>query len=428
MAAALCRAVVCGLTIGAISSVPAAGQSVSEPFIAAVTAESTFVRSGADSRYYPLGQLFTGDVVKVIGEKSGWARVATAGPAFAEFFGFIKHPRAEAGALEISTDGKSALVIDTLDLFAPNLDAGYDPASSWKPVMTVPPQRTLRLIETVAYQGDVVHRVALPGDAQVWIDMRHLRNATPAEIVAWEAALADAPVETGPPAPEVREVSVIPVEQSQPKANVGAAIEPATPAPKTERAAAPRPANPNAATRTAEKRLARIMLDDLEAAYARMLNESIEEAEVEPLRQLYIDLASRNPGNRPITHFAASRARQLALWAEVQQQKAELAELRVKARLAAQDAETSRMNLEATEEYVAVGRLEASTLYNGETLPQLLRLRDTVMGRTLGYLQTGKEFDLVPMIGRRVGIVGNRAYHGGLRVVVITPRRIDVLD
>jgi hypothetical protein len=32
------------------------------------------------------------------------------------------------------------------------------------------------------------------------------------------------------------------------------------------------------------------------------------------------------------------------------------------------------------------------------------------------------------MLGRRVGVVGERAYNGGLRLTLIKPQRIDPLD
>lgn len=440
MAAARDRIAVCGLMIGSALCVlePAAGQAAGEPYLAAVTQESVLVRSGADARYYPFGQVVAGDVVRVVGEKSGWARVATEGPAFGEFFGFVKHPRTEAALFEVSPDGLSGVTTAPIDLFAPNLDAQFDPSSSWKPTMTLPPQRTLRILETVVLEGEVVHRVVLPPDAQGWIELASLRPATPVEIASWEAALA----EVGPPPPPqatAPEVPVVPVTQpalGAPKANVGAAIEadqaPAPMLPAATAAAPPtapavKPKDPRVLKRTAEQRLAQIMLEDLEAAYARLMAEPLEEAEVEPLRQLYVDLAGRNPGSRPITHYASVRAKQLALWAEAQDQKIAIAELRARARKTAQDAEAARLVLEANAEYVAVGRLEASTLYDGTKLPKLLRLRDPATGRSLGYLVPDEKFQTTMLVGKDIAIVGETFYHGGYQVNVIKPVRVDVM-
>jgi hypothetical protein len=212
--------------------------------------------------------------------------------------------------------------------------------------------------------------------------------------------------------------------------NQAVAIEPdPQPAPAEEAVAETPPAlRPAPPRRSAEARLAQIMLQDLEAAYARLLAEPIETAEVDPLRGLYLDLAKRHTDSRPIAQYAATRARQLELWAEVQQRKIELAALRDRARQTTVEAEESRLALESMQRYVAAGRLEASIIYDGKNLPKLFRIRNTETGRTLGYVQPDDRFDFAALLGRPVGVVGERAYNGGLRLTLIKPQRIDALD
>jgi hypothetical protein len=149
---------------------------------------------------------------------------------------------------------------------------------------------------------------------------------------------------------------------------------------------------------------------------------------VDPLRGLYLDLAQRHTDSRPIAQYASTRARQLELWAEVQQRKIELATIRARARQTTLDAAEARLGLESMQQYVAAGRLEASIIYDGQNLPKLVRLRNPATGRTLGYMQPDERFDFAAMLGRRVGVVGERAYNGGLRLTLIKPQRIDVLD
>ncbi len=415
-----------------------------EAYLATVIEDRVVVRSGADARYYFFGEVQTGDVVKVLGEKSGWARVATEGPAFEEFFGYVRYPKTETGQLHVDEAGTSAVTIATVDVFAPNLDAQGDPGSSWKPVIGLPPQRVLRVIETsFTTDGQCVHRVALPPDAQGWIDVAKLRPATPVEIATWQAAVAEVPAEEiGPPEPVALAAApgVEPVPDfAQPSLgrltpNVGAAIvesEPAppatAPAPVVTEAPPPR-IDPAAQKRAAEIRLARIMLDDLEAAYTRLLAEPVETVEVLPLQQLYLDLASRQPGSRSITRHAQGRAKQLQIWADAQESKLEIAELRAAAMRTAEDAHASRQVIDAGETYVATGRLETSMLYDGTRLPKLLRVSDPETGRTIGYIQPTAETDYAELLGRRIGVVGNVEYNGGFRVHVIDPRRIDVLE
>ncbi|MHC4083283.1 MAG: hypothetical protein ACYS15_13285 [Planctomycetota bacterium] len=435
MAAVLRRVLICGLllTPGVALTGPAAAQTGEPfPYLAALTADD-FVRAGADSRYYPCGRLRTGDVVKVLGEKAGWARVSTSGPAFQEFFAYIKYPKSETARFRLDEQGKSGTTTGPTDLFAPNLDAKYDPRSSWKPTVTLQIDRTLTVLETATYEDDIVHKVRLPADAEGWVALSRLRRAMPAEVAAWEAALAKAKAQKPPAmaqaaAPEAEALPQPPLGRVTP--NQGATIEPDTPAAPAADATAEAPPAPKAKVprRSAEARLAQIMLQDLEAAYARLLAEPIETAEVDPLRGLYLDLAKRHTDSRPIAQYAETRARQLALWAEVQQRKIELAALRTRARQTAVEAEESREVLESMQRYVAAGRLESSIIYDGKNLPKLFRIRNPETGRTLGYMQPDDRFDLAAMLGRRVGVVGERAYNGGLRLTLIKPQRIDALD
>ncbi|MCH7798900.1 MAG: hypothetical protein IID28_10720 [Planctomycetes bacterium] len=428
----------CLVTVGtsALTGRVAAQTEQAFPYLATVTTEE-FVRAGADVRFYPFGRVQTGDVVKVIGEKAGWARVATVGPAFEEFFGYVRYATSSIPSFRLSLDGASGSTIGPTDIFAPNLDARMDPASSWKPATTLAANRTLRVIETTTLATEVVHKVVLPADAEGWIDLQRLRPATPAEVSVWEAAMKEStgapPVSRAPDrpampitlapithAPSARApITQAPVGRAAP--NVGMAIEvPPAMVPNTPVAVRPRPVSP-------ERRRARIMLDDLEAAYARLLVEPTESAEVGPLRLLYLDLAKRSRDSRSISRFAKTRAQQLALWSEVQRRRLDLAGALDRARRTTESAESARLVMEAMDRYEVVGLLDASTIYDGKRLPKLLRIRDDT-GRTLSYLEPDDRFDYAKLLGHRIGIVGDRSDDNGLRVTLIDPRRIDVLD
>ncbi len=397
------------------------------PYLATVTADD-LVRAGADVRFYPFGRVKTGDVVRVVGEKAGWGRVVTVGPTFKDFFGFIRTPSSGTASFRLSLDRNGGSTNAPTDVFAPNLDAAMDPASSWKPTTTLAANRTLRVIETTTVDGEVIHKVALPADAEGWIDLNHLRPATTVEAAAWEAAVAKPAVPT-PIArkPEVSE-AVTPVVQEpagRAQLNAAVAIDTATPAAGApamtvqKQPATRRPVSP-------QRRRSRLMLDDLEAAYALLLREPIESAEVGPLRLLYIDLADRSKNSRVISRFARTRAQQLELWAEVQQHRVELGGALERARQTTETAEAARITLAAMDRYEAVGQLDASTIYDGKRLPKLLRIRDE-KGRTLAYLEPTDRFDYANMLGHTVGVVGARSDDSGLRVTIIEATRIDVL-
>ena len=87
----------------------------------------------------------------------------------------------------------------------------------------------------------------------------------------------------------------------------------------------------------------------------------------------------------------------------------------------------SRVAMDARQPYIAVGRLNASTIYDGVRLPLLFRIQDPTGGQSIGYLQPGQGFDLTALLGQLVGVVGTKGYDEALRLNIIAPTRIDVL-
>jgi hypothetical protein len=76
-----------------------------------------------------------------------------------------------------------------------------------------------------------------------------------------------------------------------------------------------------------------------------------------------------------------------------------------------------------------VGRLVASTVYDGKRLPLMFRVLspESTSARTLAYVAPGSGFNLTEKIGRVVGVVGEAKMDESLRVNIIVPARIDVL-
>lgn len=434
---------ICGpLVAGAAAAEPAPQPQEQFPYLAAVGTDVVDVRAGAHFRYYAFGRLHDGDLVKVFDEKGEWARVAMLGPAFEKFFGYVKYPIADPGPIQLSPDGASAVTIAPTDLFAPNRDAGYKPKKSWKPLITLPAQRTLRVLKTLDDRDEKIYKVALPHDVQGWIKLTSLRPMTPSEQAAWEAALAPTP--TSPTDQEGAQEAALAdqaafqqagsLQSTQPpvvpldEMSVQSALAGGMPqlgAGSTESADSPAAA-PAGRPRKALPRGALAMLKDLEAAYARLLAEPVDTAELAPLRLLYLDLARQHRGHRVIVEYSQRRARQLQLWSEMQERKLELSRLQRAARDTADNAQKARLALEAGG-YSAMGRLNASSVYDGSRLPRLFRLRDPETGRTIVYLKESERFNLPGMLGELIGIVGKKSYDGGLQITIIAPQRIEVL-
>jgi len=78
--------------------------------------------------------------------------------------------------------------------------------------------------------------------------------------------------------------------------------------------------------------------------------------------------------------------------------------------------------------YAAVGRLIASTVYDGVTLPKMYRVVSLDgFGRSIGYVAPSADFEVESRLGLVVGIVGEARFDEALRLNIIKPERIDAL-
>jgi hypothetical protein len=411
------------------------------------------VRSGAAESYYPFFKVSRGDLVKVTGEKFGWTRVSIAGPAFAEAFGYIKHARGDNSRFRLAADGKSGTTLGRVDILAPNLDAGNQPKDSWKTLIRLEADQTIRVIETSDLGQEIVYKVSLPPAATGWISTQFVPRASAEDTELFKQILAGK-VEPPKPAAANQEPSTAGAQdamasatgapQPHPQNQVQPAPEQANPAPATEQAAgepasvlaggaptdigAPAPAPPATAPAPEPVKPPAPTFADLEARFAELKKEPLETAEVMPMHDLYAVLAKNHPNQRALQRRCDARMRQLAIWAELQAKKQEVASAQEKMRLSADETATVREALERSAEYTAVGRIASSTIYDGTSLPKLFRIQDPATGRTVAYLKPDAEYTLANRVDMIVGIVGDKVYDESLRLNIITPRRIESLS
>ncbi len=467
MFAMMRRVVIVLLAVGitfSLSRTSGAQTSEKFPFLAAVTAEQTQVRAGADSRYYPFGTVRQNDLVQVVAEKAGWARVRAVGPAFDGFYGYLKFPTTEATRFQLDSTGTAGVTMGATNIYAPNLDEKAEPVRSWKPIAQLPAQSTLTVLKTDTSDLLVVHKVVLPEAAEGWIDMTHLQQASLEQITAWEDAMngikpaagappiavaqssATEPVSAPPPAttetvvaaptPTQRPTDDAPLDtptsqetlSDEPNQVLASELSSSLPIHQAQDTAPSRLGDEHEEDRIAPIDISNLTLEDLESAYARLLREPLASAEVVPLWRLYTAFAREHSGSDIVAEHLGTRVEQLQIWSELQQQVVELNQLRRRAKATAQEIDAVAAALERTDGYVAVGRLDASTIYDGKRLPKLLRLRDPGTGRTVGYVRPNLEVKLPEMLGQLIGVVGEKSYDGGLRLNLVTPRRIDILQ
>lgn len=421
-----------------------------QPYQAIVTGDELQIRSGAGTTYYPFGTLKKGDIVTVIGERFGWARVKTEGPAFRKFFGYVK-----LDELRLNADETQGTALGRVQVLAPNILREGDPSSSWKWLIRLEPESTLRVLGRLEADGTAYYTVALPPTAEGWISINFMRRATEEEIIEWNqgaarerqrAALppedpAESPADPAPadPAPPLadfpannppdREVQIIepwpgvrsvgPDPLGREEQDVSVTDEP-IPADTNE-------PDENTGETTGPKTLTEVTLDDLESAYATLKRIPVRGAEIEPLRDAYRAYLEGTELTDRQRAIAEARGHLLDARLKLQEQMLALDQLRNRVALQAEDAEQVRIALELAENYSAVGIVTASTIYDGKRLPQMLRLVDPSTGRTIVYVQPDDSFNFAGKIGRLIGIVGEKSYNGGLRLTVIKPRRVDIL-
>ncbi len=415
-------------------------------YVGTIAGDDVYVRSGAAESYYPFFKVNRGDLMKVTGEKFGWTRVSIAGPAFAEAFGYIKHARGDTSRFRVSADGGTGTTLGRVDILAPNLDAGNQPKDSWKTLIRLEADQTVRVIETSDLGQEIVHKVSLPAAATGWISSQFVPHASAEDTELFKGMLAgkiEAPKPTPAPNPNAKKPTDAvasnagnntgtvqpPTDSSQTpggatsvlaggaSTDAGGAIVPEPTATAPAVTVVPQPVKHAAPTYA-----------DLELRFAELKMEPLETAEVVPMHDLYATLAKDNPNDRALQRRCDVRMRQLNIWGELQAKKQEVASAQEKMKSSAEEATAVRDALERSAEYTAVGRIASSTIYDGTSLPKLFRIQDPATGRTIAYLKPDAEYSLANRVDMIVGIVGDKVYDETLRLNIITPRRIESLS
>ena len=158
---------------------------------AVVTGSAVNVRSGPSAQSaYAFGKLKQGDLVRVLKEEYGWARVQTEGNAFGDVFAFVPADR----RVTLSADGTTATVSARTEVRAPNVEAGSSPDKSWKQIGSAEAGTTLSVLGTATGEKESVYKVKVPATSEAWINMQFIRKANAAESATAMTAPAPAAV------------------------------------------------------------------------------------------------------------------------------------------------------------------------------------------------------------------------------------------
>lgn len=468
------RVVTTALTVIVVFSGASAGAQVKdvEPYYALVTGDRVYVRSGAGEVWYAVGHVNTADVLRVTGEDFKWLRV--------------EYPRTITASVSVEeadylSDRGVVVITRPSRLKAHNIH-GSRLNDSWKNLLAKPltPGAELKYVDTLVNSGGQVegYLVAPPRSAQGYISEQFTRRATPSEIADYRASLLQAQTLAAKPAPaqpkqpppteviaatpDRKPVTVSPSKtsasaQSNPAPSKSAPVQTVTktrsPLQKLPQAPSTAPMEKGVAVADATRRptltpiernkpapraevgdakASPVTFDDLDKAYKALALEPIEEEEIQPLIAEYrrfIGALTDSEADLPVRHTVSSRIALLEVRLELQQNLNELDETSAAAGADAEAFAKKLALLDRTRPYKLVGRLTASALYNGRTLPLMYRLQSVEggSGRTLAYLVPNKGIDLNGRLGQIVGVTGDSRIDPALKLRIVHPTRVDTL-
>ncbi len=434
-----------------------------------VTADAVNVRSGPSAQSsYAFGKLRKGDLVRVLKDEYGWARVEATGPAFGEFSGYVPADR----RVTLAADRSSAKVTARTELRAPNADAGGAPDKSWKQIGHLEPGASLTVLGVVDGEKESVYKVRLPQSAEGWVNMQFLRAATDAEIAAGSKPATPAP--TAPAAAPTKPATtagatggnavvapsggetapvgtVTPVNAAPAGAEMPAAVQSGGDSPaipplrgvKENADPAPAPAatstttdsgviverTPSGGTKLSRTTVShRTTLNGLEDQFKAVRAQPEAGAEFAALQAKYKELMESDELGAGSKAIAKARAQQLGLLIETQTQMQELQRVKSAVENNRQEISKALTDLQNRADYTAVGVLNASAVYDGTHLPELYRVCDPMTGATIAYVLPNPAIPMPTMLTTLVGVKGGSEYDPALRLQIISPVKIDIMS
>ena len=468
-----------------VYAAPQAGASVASSatdgtnasYWAVITGNAVNVRSGPSAQSaYAFGKLKQGDVVHVLKEEYGWARVQTQGNAFGDITAFVPADR----RVTLSADRTTATISARTELRAPNVEAGSSPDKSWKQIGFADAGTTLTVLGTADGEKESVYKVKVPATAEAWINMQFLRRASDAETAsattaaattastpaATTIAAAPAYAASSPSATATDTATagvVTPVNQPNAGAPAPTPVSPdigASSGASSTAVAGGSPAIPpllgpkpvNASTTTTETTPAgavtvttttttrttkpatkpawtssRTTFDGLERQFDAVSKEPEASAEFAALKAEYQKLADESNASGSVKAVANTRAQQLSYMLEAQTATEEIRRTKASYEANKKGIADLILNIQRRADFTAIGILNASTVYDGQQLPELYRICDPITSATIAYVEPNADIPMAPMIGTLVGVKGGKDVDPALHLTVIKPLSIDML-
>ncbi|MGE3110036.1 MAG: hypothetical protein AB7N73_15685 [Gemmatimonadales bacterium] len=440
-----------GSAAGLLSPSAAMGQAIESitPYYAAVTKDGSALQCRLGSASYSVKTLKAGDVIRIDGQSGAWLQAEYP----AGMSAFVKLD--DCQTIEA---GKAVKLTRNARLMAANADGGVN---WWYIDKELPAGTTFSVTKVVKGPDgkDSGYLVPAPKGSHGFVRKDSVRQATQSEIDAATKGATDAPKPADTPKPEtapkppasdppkpisdiVKPPDAAPTEPSTTPTNPpgttdntkppeAPATTPSTTVPPENGAAPTTPANPPPVPPPAVTR-PKVDVESLSTLYLSAMTKSDSEMEMSAVIGEYdkaiSDLES-TPGAERLRRQLSVRRDALKLRSELQEalraSDQRLSAIRDKAKTA--DDAISRFEKER--QFAVVGKLAASSVYDGTRLPLMYRVvsTDPIAPRTLAYVLPAPSLSLQNMIGEMVGVAGDKKYDEQLKVNVIAPTRAEVV-
>ncbi|MEE9211136.1 MAG: hypothetical protein V3U29_00610 [Phycisphaeraceae bacterium] len=384
------------------------GQDV--PYTGVVTEPMVLVRPFTGKTFYPVGQLNQGDLVQVDEVTFGWYKIVPP----AGIYSYISRAFVDAHG-----DGKTGSVNkDAAEVTAAGLEG---PGKSYRLQLKLFAGDTVQIIG----EEDSFYKIVPPQGAFVYLPPGSIRRATPAEFKGTrfedesEADLAAPPKPE--PLPEVK-LEPMPVRETV----VRRESEPGTPSEADPHVQLFEPRPAETPIDDSMPKAVSTAVQSLEQQMAAAMNLPLEQQPIERILDAY-ETASRAP-DLPAVDRQIVAARIAQLKRNRMLAAAVIEANKLQQQIKQSQAKDYRPGPTVSRHYDAVGRLLASRVYNGQTLPRLFRLVEPAGGRTIAYIYPGAVREPARHVGMIVGVVGKGGYDPALKLKLIEAKQIDVLE
>jgi len=394
-----------------------------QPYFAVVSANDAAARCGSSesigllNSMYQVARLQPGQVLKVDGEAQGWAR--TTYPVGACVF-------IPSDCAQLDPATHTVTLVKPTRPKAPNMVLGLK--GSWKDALEQPLAAGMKLTlvenEPAADgRGNTAFKCAAPETARCFVPSNALRKASQEEVNAFMAAGGAA---MSNPRPQASAPQGANQGTFAPGAGAGAPAAAPTTTAQAPVQAAPIEIKP--------LQIRPSQFERLESAFESVKKQPAESAEYTELlaefRKALDKIKPEDTGAKMNRARLQQRIDFLTLKADMQAKQRELAATsseftQDEKRLAEKMAEVDRVR-----QYTIVGRLSGSTIYDGKRLPLMFRVQSVggAAPRTLAYVRPDEALGIDSKLGQVVGVVGEPVMDPALKLNIITPTRIDILE